>query len=799
MSRFSALDPYEFQGLVADLLGAEIGARYECFAPGRDHGIDLRLRDAAGKLEIVQIKHFERSPFSTLRSAAREERQKVDALDPRPDCYRFVTSQDLSVDQKAKLARDLEPYVDDEAQILGYSDLLRLLAKHATVEQGHPKLWLSSGAHLSAIVHADVRERSRALLADIDGALATYVQHQGFPAARERLHAGRVLVITGDPGVGKTTLAHMLLADAIDDGFDEPVAVSRHTDEASGIFDPTRKQIILYDDFLGREALQRLDKNQDRELMSLMRRVVHAPHTLLLLTTRAYILRHATQLHEELRHGGIEQYTFHLQPSHYGLVERARLFVNHARHAGSLPAAAGRALMTDDAYLRVVEHPNYNPRGIAYVTGAAGPALRLERPEGYVDFAVRTLDDPAARWRQTFRYELADAERALLLALVSAGDELQVSNLRELYDSLAPHLGASPGREAFDDALGSLEGSLVRIRHDETSLLFAAPGDPSVQDYLVEHVRGHPGHGAALLAGALALEQVDWVVGRCKGEYLEDTLAAVADATQRTYEAPWLSWTGRDIDDRLPFSALRDQRQLAQRLCAIQGFLLEHPELEPMLRDWWTQRLGELLLSASGPEYDNLQRYGLLALARAAKDYVAAIPNGRKALADLIAYDLSWTGAWRVLYEAHDAWPQLYAARRWGQLRKRYEQWAIGELKTMMELNYVEEVDEIAALAVRMQVSLSDDIVERGRAFAEYLTGTPKEREYKLSGEPQARPATRHELDDARALFARFAEETHGPQPDIPAAASPARSRGTDAPRPPRAGHRPTRADDPHK
>jgi hypothetical protein len=66
---------------------------------------------------------------------------------------------------------------------------------------------------------------------------------------------------------------------------------------------------------------------------------------------------------------------FLLELSACSRFDRARIFYNHIWHCGQLQEPARRALCADKAYLKVLDHPNYNPRLIEYITGPASRTL----------------------------------------------------------------------------------------------------------------------------------------------------------------------------------------------------------------------------------------------------------------------------------------------------------------------------------------------------------------------------------------------------------------------------------------
>jgi hypothetical protein len=74
MAQFDDLSDYDFELLAADLLGRELGRRFETFSRGPDGGIDLRAHIGRG-FHYAQCKHYALSGFARLRSAAEKERK----------------------------------------------------------------------------------------------------------------------------------------------------------------------------------------------------------------------------------------------------------------------------------------------------------------------------------------------------------------------------------------------------------------------------------------------------------------------------------------------------------------------------------------------------------------------------------------------------------------------------------------------------------------------------------------------------------------------------------------------------
>lgn len=280
----------EFEAVVGDLLGAELGVRFERFTAGADRGIDLRHERPGHGPDIVQCKHYRRSTWNDLRAAARAEGLRLARLTPQPESYRLATSLGLTPARKRELRELLGAFARTDGDILGIDDLEALLDRHPDVERRHIKLWLANGPQLQALLQPGIASRSRILAAAIQRALPLYVQSASFFDAWELLTERKTCLIAGPPGIGKTTLAHMLIAEAIGRDY-EPIEASADIEEAWTALDQGRKQIFLYDDFLGHTVLGELAKNEDSRLLGFIHAAVDSPNTLFLMTTRVHPAR----------------------------------------------------------------------------------------------------------------------------------------------------------------------------------------------------------------------------------------------------------------------------------------------------------------------------------------------------------------------------------------------------------------------------------------------------------------------------------------------------------------------------
>ena len=293
------------QLLCRDLLQRPLGVRLESFTTGRDSGIDFRFCTPDVNL-IVQCKHYVDSGYDALRRVPKnKESQKLDALNPTR--YILATSVGMTpAGRKDELLEILSPCCLDTADILGCDDINNLLTEHEDIERKHFKLWLTSAAVLERVFHAGIFADSDAHLDRIRLRLSRYVPNPSFDRGKALLEDAHFCIVAGIPGIGKTTLAEVLLADLVDRQGFKAYRVAHDLSELRPHKNPKSKQVFYFDDFLGKTALEKLQKNEDQRLVELMEEVAENENWRFILTTREYILNIARQHYEAFAHPSVD-------------------------------------------------------------------------------------------------------------------------------------------------------------------------------------------------------------------------------------------------------------------------------------------------------------------------------------------------------------------------------------------------------------------------------------------------------------------------------------------------------------
>jgi hypothetical protein len=585
---FHQLSPYDLEILARDLLQAHWGVTLESFKTGRDGGVDLRYAPGPDKT-IVQVKHYLRTGINGLLRDLKVEAVKVRRLQPRR--YVLVTSVPLSPANKEEIVAAIGADVLKPTDVLGAEDLNNLLGQHPNIEGRHFKLWLASRAILDRVIHNAAVTRSEFKAKQVYEQAKRYVASDAYPAALKMLVEERVAIIAGTPGVGKTTLADLLLYAHLVEGY-QAVLIQRDITEGEQLFQTGVRQIFYFDDFMGATfAGDRYGAPtgvNDRALLNFIAMVRATPTARLILTTREHVYAQALDRSERLRQAGLDDLRVLLSMPSYSQMQRARILYNHL-YFSDLPDAYREELLRDDFYLLIVKHEKFNPRLIEWLSSYR--RLRAVPVERYRTFVENLLRDPSEIWRHAYEQEITEAGRSILLALRSLGGKSGGRALHAAFSALHPARAAryrfSTRPEDFRSGLREVANSFIK----PTGVHGFEVIDPSVLDLLNTVIRAAPDNAADIVAGATGFDQIEqmWTFAKApsNGGVLEvgrliPAVAGLAIENRRIdLGGGATGFRGPSYERRLAIIV-----EMAERLANIEFAALVAPTMARLVEEW---------------------------------------------------------------------------------------------------------------------------------------------------------------------------------------------------------------------
>jgi len=316
------------------------------------------------------------STYPVIRNVIKAEKGKLDKLKRKPNRYILATTKPLTARNIEELFEILKPYCRSSDDILDGGSIDDMLAQHEDILRRHYKLWVTSTPILQKVLNAGIYNRSESYLENLLLKSRTFVQPNAFPKAQKILKENHTCIISGPPGVGKTTLADMLCLEYLANGF-ELIVVSEDVLEGDNVYAQQRKQVFIYDDFLGRTDLtEKLGKNEDNRIVEFIRRVGRSPNHRFILTTREYILRAARIRYDRLDTGEIDPIKCVLEMNTYTELQKGLILYQHLAFSEGLSRQDIEDLVTNRRYLAIVRHPNYTPR---HITDALNDIMRRSR------------------------------------------------------------------------------------------------------------------------------------------------------------------------------------------------------------------------------------------------------------------------------------------------------------------------------------------------------------------------------------------------------------------------------------
>lgn len=514
----SLLNSFDFERLVRDVLEVrDAPLTFRSYKPGPDGGIDVKCTNSTEKI-IGQVKLHNPKNFNQLKASLTQEVAKVKSINP--DRYIIAVGQSLSPNQIEVLMQLFKGYIKSEEDILDKETLNKYLGQKEfeTIVKNHTKLLVPNIAILeniiSSIVNKDIYTKTIRELKEIKVNQRLYYNTTTGNIALQQLQNKRVIIITGNPGVGKTTLARMLVSSLL---VSEPCEFyyTASIEEIDQLYDFDKKQVFFIDDFWGQQFDEiPTTRNYLAYFTKLLNDINKSSNHYLILTSRSYIIKSIFKKCEAETLDVFHWNDFRLNLKSYTEEDKARIFLNHLAHFNFNESYFSH-LLYDDKLEHIVRHSNYNPRHIEFFIKYVFD-FKNENEYSFYNLFDKYLDNPYQFWEKIFEKQSHTAQTILLVLFVSS-DPIALPQLKSAFTAMQSIVREKLNLQVypleFENEIKILEELFLNIENkkyiEDSIISFQSPG---IKDYLLEYLRKHMDTwGEALIAGAKFFNQLIFV------------------------------------------------------------------------------------------------------------------------------------------------------------------------------------------------------------------------------------------------------------------------------------------------
>ena len=484
------LSPTDFENLTRDLLQAQLGLTLESFAEGKDGGVDFRyFPDDTGTL-IVQCKRYR--DYDNLKRSLEKEVSKVEKL--KPVRYLLSTSVSLTPENKKRIYQILSPFIQNEGDIYGKEDLNNLLQMHPDILKRHYKLWLSDAQILEQIIHSDIEANTFLRKEEIRTTVKRYVPNPSLEKAQKILNQYHYVIISGAPGIGKTTLAHMLVYLSLTDTQNgQFICTSSTIQDVLKVLspDPNKKQIFLIDDCFGSNFLDSsLARGEDNQFETIVKHISNSKNKYIIFTTREYILTQVQTKYDKIKTAFSEQSKCLIDLENYTKKHKADILYNQIAFS-RLPNEYIQSLLKEKTHHFIINHKAYTPRLIEPVLQ---PTFWEEYTSSKFPEATRLhFEDPNPLWISILNNHISSLAQIIIYIFFSTG-AIYLEDLKKLVRKFASKYQHKYNLKSYDDsaidkAIQELENTFIKTTINNFHDIVIQYLNPSVQDVLVIYMK----------------------------------------------------------------------------------------------------------------------------------------------------------------------------------------------------------------------------------------------------------------------------------------------------------------------
>lgn len=475
---FDNLRDDDFERLCADILEYKLKEKFRCYKKGPDQGIDIESVHRDHNI-IGQAKNWENTSVSKLKTSLKNcELPKVISLHPKR--YVLFISKELTRKQIKEIVDIFSPYLKEEDVYDGtiIKDILNEKDAEYILDRWE-QIWLSPST-LEKVYHKFNVSQYHYLKNEILEESTLFVETYPYQKAKKILNKENVILIHGEPGVGKTTIAKALTITYLEKDYQFIYGNASDLKEIERKICNEDKQLILIDDFLGSNYLEKNDNVIDKALDHIISSVKKSNHKKLILTTRTYIYNNAREIFEKFYFCSENMDKILVNVKDYTYKNKGEILHHHLKYHNLLWTDQYLTLISDQFYQNIIWHRNFNPRLISLICTRLNK-LNIGDVQSYIK---AMLDNPSDIWMMEYQ-KLTKNEKLFLNMLSLFSYQQDEKTIFDEFHKILSSNNITIEEEEISSIIKSLSIEFITITFNNNERYFSI-SNHSIVDFIIQ-------------------------------------------------------------------------------------------------------------------------------------------------------------------------------------------------------------------------------------------------------------------------------------------------------------------------
>lgn len=410
-------------------------------------------------------------------------------------------------------------------------------------------------------------------LEEIKKSNKVFFETNAYKEAKEKLERQNIVILHGEPWVGKTTTARKLVSEYIDQGY---MFIYGNVDDLQNIKEQVaidEKIICLLDDFLG-SNVEYLEKNiADSTLDKIVGIFKNSKNKKLIFTTRTYIYNNAKNLFYKFYKSTSIKDEYLIDVTNYTYEEKGNILYNHMKINNLIGTETHKKIVEDEFYVDVITNDNFNPGVISLLC----ERLKNKKIQNVKEYILKALDDPNELWEEEYR-KLSVYEKIILTIIVLYGVKVPELYVKEQFKQIIENENITLiDSETFAKSLSVLSDSFIKTTFNKNEERELEVSKHSIADYIINKISYREIDVERYIKSAKYVETLQYIYLIIKKDEMAEKLAQKAEKEFKTLK--YFYYNKKTILFGIIKNRINPEREKFLKEIIEEQFICEDPEI----------------------------------------------------------------------------------------------------------------------------------------------------------------------------------------------------------------------------